>query len=63
MGESFTTGLSGLDKVLRGVMPGDNIVWQVDSVSDYGALVTPYAEAARRTGRRSVPPREIESGR
>ncbi len=54
MAESFTTGLSGLDKVLKGVMPGDNIVWQVDSVSDYRALVTPYAEAARRAGRRLV---------
>jgi KaiC/GvpD/RAD55 family RecA-like ATPase len=49
-----TTGLPGLDQVLRGVMPGDNIVWQVESVSDYKALVMPYAEAARRTGRRLI---------
>lgn len=54
MAESFTTGLPGLDEVLKGVMPGDNIVWQVDSVLDYRALVTPYAEAARRAGRRLV---------
>ena len=31
----LTTGLPGLDRVLRGVMPGDNIVWRVDSVGDY----------------------------
>ncbi len=30
-----STGLSGLDRVFRGVMAGDNIVWQVDSVDDY----------------------------
>ena len=54
MAESFTTGLPGLDRVLKGVMPGDNIVWQVDSVSDYRALVTPYVEAARSAGRRLV---------
>lgn len=28
-----STGLSGLDRVFRGVMAGDNIVWQVDSVN------------------------------
>lgn len=50
----FTTGLPGLDKVLRGVMPGDNIVWQVDTVADYAALVMPYAEAARRDRRRLI---------
>jgi hypothetical protein len=54
MAEAFTTGLPGLDKVLKGIMPGDNIVWQVDSVSDYRALVIPYAEAARRAGRRLI---------
>ncbi|NLY01896.1 MAG: pyruvate, phosphate dikinase [Rhodopirellula sp.] len=54
MAETFTTGLPGLDKVLRGIEPGDNIVWQVDSVSDYRILVEPYAEAARRAGRRLI---------
>ena len=49
-----TTGLAGLDQVFRGVMPGDNIVWQVESISDYKALVIPYAEAARRDGRRLI---------
>src|SRR5512143_123699 len=54
MPAEFTTGLPGLDKVLEGVMPGDNIVWQVDSISDYRALVTPYAEAARCSGRHLI---------
>lgn len=45
-----TTGLAGLDRVFHGVMPGDNIVWQVESIDDYKALVMPYAEATRREG-------------
>lgn len=50
----FTTGLPGLDKVLKGVMPGDNIVWQVDAIPDYLALVVPYAKAALAAGRRLI---------
>lgn len=50
----LTTGLSGLDGVLKGVLPGDNIVWQISEVEDYRTLVTPYCEAARQAGRRLV---------
>ena len=46
-----TTGLPGLDAVMRGVAPGDNIVWQIQNLEDYLALVTPYARAARAQGR------------
>jgi len=47
----FSTGLPGLDRILRGLLPGDNVVWQIDSLEDYQALVTPYVEAALRTSR------------
>jgi hypothetical protein len=30
-----STGLPALDRVLDGIRPGDNIVWQVDSLDDY----------------------------
>jgi len=30
-----STGLASLDRVLHGIVPGDNIVWQVDSIDDY----------------------------
>ena len=50
----LTTGLPGLDKVLEGIMPGDNIVWEVDTVADYKALVMPYAKAARAANRRLI---------
>jgi pyruvate,water dikinase len=46
----FSTGLSGLDRILRGILPGDNVVWQIDKIEDYQALVTPYIEAAVHTG-------------
>ncbi|MCU0872468.1 MAG: PEP/pyruvate-binding domain-containing protein [Pirellulaceae bacterium] len=48
---SWSTGLPGLDRMLDGIQSGDNIVWQFDSVDDYGALVGPFAQsvlAARR---------------
>ena len=32
---ALTTGLPGLDQVLKGILPGDNIVWQVDTIGDY----------------------------
>ncbi len=51
---ALSTGLPSLDRVLRGVMAGDNIVWRVDDIEDYAALVTPYARAAVRAGRRLV---------
>ncbi|MEN7972260.1 MAG: PEP/pyruvate-binding domain-containing protein [Verrucomicrobiota bacterium] len=52
--EGLTTGLPGLDKVLKGILPGDNIVWQIDSIGEYQELVTPYCEAAVKNGRKLV---------
>ena len=49
-----TTGLPELDAVLCGVQRGDNIVWQIESLEDYLALVKPYAEAALGSGRRLI---------
>jgi hypothetical protein len=51
---SLTTGLPGLDGLLKGILPGDNIVWQVDAIEDYVAFSVPYCEAAKRSGRRLV---------
>lgn len=42
----LTTGLPGLDRVLKGLLPGDNIVWQVDTVEDYLPFVAPFCRAA-----------------
>ena len=48
------TGLPGLDEVIRGLRPGDNVVWQVETIDDYTPLVTPFVRAARSAGRRIV---------
>ena len=50
-GESLSTGLSSLDQVIRAVRPGDNIVWQTDSIEDYAAVVEPFAARALGTQR------------
>jgi len=50
----LTTGLPGLDKVLKGVLTGDNIVWQIDSIEEYQELVTPYCQAALKNGRKLI---------
>ena len=50
-----TTGLPGLDAVLSGIEPGDNIVWEVNLIADYQEFVSPYAAAARAVGSQSKP--------
>ena len=50
----LSTGLFGLDSILKGVLSGDNIVWQIDSIDDYQAFVTPFVEGARTTERKLV---------
>ena len=36
-----SAGLPALDRILHGIRPGDNIVWQVDSIDDYVPFVEP----------------------
>jgi len=50
----LSTGIPGFDRVLRGLIPGDNLVWQVDSLDDYAPFIEPYCEHARRQGKRLV---------
>ena len=45
------TGLPELDRLLRGLIAGDNLVWRVDRVEDYAAFVQPYAEFGVEAGR------------
>lgn len=49
-----STGISGLDRVFDGLRLGDNVVWQVDSLTQYRALIQPYAARARAEGRRLI---------
>src|SRR5450759_3836645 len=49
-----STGLPGLDKILNGIIPGDNIVWQTDSIDDFMPYVKPYTDYAKKHGRKLV---------
>jgi hypothetical protein len=51
---SASTGLPALDRVVQGLRPGDNVVWQVDSVEDYVPFVEPFVARALADGRRLV---------
>ncbi len=42
----LTTGLPCLDRVFQGLLPGDNLVWQVDSIEDFLPFATPFCEDA-----------------
>ena len=49
-----STGLPALDKILNGIRPGDNVVWQVDSIDDYLPFVEPFVTGAQSEGRKIV---------
>jgi pyruvate,water dikinase len=51
---TMTTGLPGLDQVLKGLLPGDNVVWRVDAIEDYQAVVTPFCRAALANSKKLV---------
>lgn len=51
---SLSSGLLGLDRILKGFLPGDNIVWQVPSIDEYRRYVIPYARYAADRGQRLV---------
>jgi hypothetical protein len=48
------SGIGALDEVLQGLRPGDNVVWQVDSLGDYQFFAEPFAEGAIAEGRDCV---------
>lgn len=50
----LSTGLPGLDGIFKGLIPGDNLVWQIDSLEDYKFFLKPYCESARARGRKLV---------
>jgi len=49
-GGQVSTGLPSLDRMLGGIRPGDNIVWQVDSIDDYVPFIEPLAANAGAAG-------------
>jgi hypothetical protein len=49
-----STGIDSLDAVFTGLQKGDNVVWQVDSIDDFAAFVSPYVARAGQDGRRLI---------
>ncbi|MCS7337282.1 MAG: PEP/pyruvate-binding domain-containing protein [Verrucomicrobiae bacterium] len=49
--ESLSTGIPGLDNVLSGLRPGDNVIWQIDSVREYRPFLAPLVHEAKRRGK------------
>lgn len=50
----LSTGIKGLDTVLKGIRPGDNIVWQVESARDYIPFVHPFCRRAFEEKRKLI---------
>ncbi len=49
-----STGIKGLDDILHGLILGDNVVWQVDSIDDYREFVSAFARQALLEKKRLV---------
>jgi pyruvate, water dikinase len=47
----FSSGLEGLDRLLKGIIAGDNVVWEVDDIANYASFVPPYVKAANKSGK------------
>ncbi len=50
----LSTGLPDLDRVIRGLLPGDNVVWQVDDPAHYRQFAIPFCKAAVSQGRETI---------
>lgn len=45
-----STGIEPLDHILCGLLPGDNVVWQVEAIEDYATFTKPFAAFAIQQG-------------
>ncbi|MCB4757405.1 MAG: PEP/pyruvate-binding domain-containing protein [Elusimicrobia bacterium] len=50
----ISTGIKGLDGVLTGLKAGDNVVWQIDDVSDYIDFVQPFVQEALKQKKKVI---------
>jgi hypothetical protein len=50
----MSTGWKELDDVIQRVQPGDNIVWQVNDITDYHRVVQPYFILVQSTAHSSL---------
>ncbi|MFH1189587.1 MAG: PEP/pyruvate-binding domain-containing protein [Candidatus Omnitrophota bacterium] len=50
----ISTGMKDLDDVITGLRAGDNVVWQIDDISDYLAIVKPFAAESLKEKRKLI---------
>ncbi len=50
----ISTGIKDLDGVITGLRAGDNVVWQIDDISDYIALVKPFVARSLKDKRKLI---------
>lgn len=50
----ISTGISELDKILKGLMPGDNVVWHIGKIEEYKRFVTPFCQNAIKHGQKLI---------
>ncbi len=50
----ISSGIEPLDKVLDSLRPGDNVVWQIDSLDDYRFFAEPFLEHVLNSGEECV---------
>ena len=51
---TLESGIEGLDRVINGLMPGDNVVWLVDNAADYALFAASFARRSVSAGRKFV---------
>ncbi len=49
-----STGIPGLDRLLKGLIAGDNLVWQVAAIEDFTPFVVPYCQHTLSQGKEIV---------
>ncbi len=52
--DRVSTGIKGFDQVIDYLRLGDNVVWQVDSVSDYKKMVEYFVESSKTENMRVI---------
>ncbi|MDD5711604.1 MAG: phosphoenolpyruvate synthase, partial [Smithellaceae bacterium] len=52
--EKIKSGIAALDEVIQGIRLGDNVVWQVDNLSEYTYFARPFLDQALSDHRRCV---------
>lgn len=54
MFDRVSTGIQGFDRTIDGLRLGDNVVWKVESISDYRKMTDAFTEQAKKDRRKLI---------